>query len=185
MEMNVAEAKSSLREAILRGRSANQPSQSSKAIAAHLLSLCTQLDSKVVGVYLSFGSEPDTREYIDLAISNGITIAAPRITSGNQMEFAALEGLTVKRQLGFEEPTGDVVSADLLDLIIAPALAVSESGARLGRGAGYYDRYLESYRAKVAAVVYANEVLDEIPSQAHDQSVDYIVTPDGILHCHG
>lgn len=184
MEMNVAEAKSSLREAILRGRSANQPSQSSKAIAAHLLSLCTQLDSKVVGVYLSFGSEPDTREFIDLAISNGITIAAPRITSGNQMEFAYLDGIPVKSHLGFDEPTGKLISSDYLDLIIAPALAVSKTGTRLGRGAGYYDRYLGNYRAKVAAVVFATEVLEQVPSQAHDHKVDYIVTQDGILQCH-
>ena len=184
MEMNVSEAKSSLRKTILQGRSNAKPSQSSRAIASNLLELCTRLNSKTVGVYLSFGSEPDSREFISLASSNGITLAAPRITSGNQMEFALLDGRTIKSQLGFDEPTGEMISSDLLDLIITPALAVSKTGIRLGRGAGYYDRYLENSRAEVAAVVYTTEVLEQVPSQAHDHKVDYIVTQDGILQCH-
>lgn len=183
MEMNVSEAKTALRKSILQTRTKLDPTETSNALATHLVGLCQLLRAKVVGIYLSFGSEPDTKAFIALAASAGITLAAPRITATNQMEFARFDGSSRQGLHGFAEPTGEVVALDSLDLVIAPALAVTKSGIRLGRGAGYYDRYLEKSKAKVAAVVYANEILDEVPSQAHDQSVDYIVTQDGILQC--
>lgn len=183
MEINVSEAKARLRTQILQNRSKARSSETSTSFTKNLLGLCKQLGAKTVAVYLSFGTEPDTRAFITLAQLEGVELVAPRITGERQMEMAILDGETQMGEFGLEQPSGSVVSRDQLDLIIAPALAVSKNGIRLGRGAGYFDRYLEGCQANVVAVVYSTELLDEVPSEEHDQRVDYILTEDGIFEC--
>jgi 5-formyltetrahydrofolate cyclo-ligase len=67
------------------------------------------------------------------------------------------------------------------DVVIVPALAVSRDGQRLGRGGGYYDRALLLARpdAVVVAVVFDEELVDELPTEAHDRRVAVVVTPSG------
>jgi 5-formyltetrahydrofolate cyclo-ligase len=69
------------------------------------------------------------------------------------------------------------------DAAVVPALAVSRSGARLGRGGGSYDRALARLApgTEVMALVYADEVLDAVPTDAWDVPVTGAVTPDGFL----
>ena len=64
---------------------------------------------------------------------------------------------------------------------VVPALAVSRDGVRLGRGGGYYDRALAHARpgAVLVAVVFDDELLDEVPAEAHDHRVTAVVTPSG------
>jgi 5-formyltetrahydrofolate cyclo-ligase len=97
------------------------------------------------------------------------------------MEFARLEGATESNKLGFLQPVGDLIEADGLDLIIAPALSVDAFGNRLGRGGGFFDRYLDNFEGPVAAVVYEHELVPELPSQSHDRPVQFAVTPTGIF----
>lgn len=82
------------------------------------------------------------------------------------------------------QPCGEAMGAESLaeaELIIIPALAASEDGARLGQGGGWYDRALthRSPGVPVAAVIFDDEVLDpgEIPTEAHDAAIDMIITP--------
>jgi 5-formyltetrahydrofolate cyclo-ligase len=96
------------------------------------------------------------------------------------MEFARLEGPSKSSGLGFLQPVGEIVEPDELDLIIAPALSIDLSGNRLGRGGGFFDRYLEQFDGPVAGVVYENELVPNLPSEAHDKPVQYAVTPSKI-----
>jgi 5-formyltetrahydrofolate cyclo-ligase len=66
-------------------------------------------------------------------------------------------------------------------VVVVPALAVARDGARLGRGGGYYDRALQHVRADavLVALVFDDELLDELPVEAHDQPVSAVVTPSG------
>lgn len=83
------------------------------------------------------------------------------------------------------DPDGDAPSVGLM---LIPALAVDETGQRLGQGGGYYDRFLARWRALphrgvLAAVVYDDEVLpagsfDVLP---HDQPVDLVFTPERVI----
>ncbi|MBV7433277.1 5-formyltetrahydrofolate cyclo-ligase [Dermabacteraceae bacterium TAE3-ERU5] len=88
------------------------------------------------------------------------------------------------------EPAGERMGVDALqyaDLVIAPALAVSEDGTRLGQGGGYYDRALLHCRPQtpIFAAVHPHEVLaaGELPRCAHDFPVDGAVTAAGITLC--
>lgn len=82
------------------------------------------------------------------------------------------------------QPDGEAMGAESLteaDLIVIPALAASEDGARLGQGGGWYDRALthRSPDVPVVAVIFDDEMLDpgEIPTEAHDVPIDMIITP--------
>lgn len=86
------------------------------------------------------------------------------------------------------QPDGEAMGAESLteaDLIVIPALAASEDGARLGQGGGWYDRALlhRSPGVAVVSVVFDDEVLDpgEIPTEAHDVPIDMIVTPTRMI----
>lgn len=70
-------------------------------------------------------------------------------------------------------------------VLIVPMLAFDARGFRLGYGGGFYDRTLEALRARgpVMAVgyAYANQQVEEVPTEATDQRLDLIVTERGVL----
>lgn len=144
------------------------------------MELCEQVGARNVGIYLSFGSEPETDVFILKAKTAGMVLSAPRTGPESSMEFALLEGPTTSSALGFLQPVGEVVEPNEIDLIIAPALSVDEAGTRLGRGGGFFDRYLGSFQGPVAAVVYSREYVSELPVEPHDRPVNFAVTESGI-----
>jgi 5-formyltetrahydrofolate cyclo-ligase len=88
--------------------------------------------------------------------------------------------------MGITEPVG--ASVDLLPLraLLVPALAVTQAGDRLGKGGGYYDRVLAvlaEARPPVVAIAGDTDVVDALPTDAHDQRVQMIVTPTGVIRC--
>lgn len=176
----VSEAKSRIRTAVLAKRSQTLATGTASGISNQLMILCGQLGAKSVGIYLSFGSEPKTDLFIMAAKAAGISLYAPRTGASSTMEFARLEGPTESSDHGFLQPVGQVIEPDQLDLIIAPALSVDGFGNRLGRGGGFFDRYLENFEGMVAAVVYENELVSELPSESHDRPVHFAATPIGI-----
>ena len=66
--------------------------------------------------------------------------------------------------------------------MLVPAIAVDQSGNRLGKGKGFYDRYLQNRHFPRYAVVFDEEVLDAIPTQLHDQRMSGFVTPSRLIH---
>jgi 5-formyltetrahydrofolate cyclo-ligase len=64
--------------------------------------------------------------------------------------------------------------------VLVPALAVDRRGARLGRGAGFYDRTLRlaGPAAALIAVVRDEEFVDRLPADPHDVPMTHAVTPD-------
>lgn len=82
-----------------------------------------------------------------------------------------------------EEPDGaETVPADTIDLIIVPSVALDLRGNRLGRGKGFYDRLLASTRATTIGVAFDCQLLDTLPVEPHDISLDIVIT-DRRLRC--
>lgn len=71
------------------------------------------------------------------------------------------------------------------DLILVPAMAFDRFGMRLGRGGGYYDRLLSQFEGVSVGVCFEEQFLPEVPSEAHDQGVQFVITPAGIFPCGG
>lgn len=62
-----------------------------------------------------------------------------------------------------------------VDLALVPGLAFTAQGLRLGRGGGYFDRFLKSFTGTSVGVCFQEQVLEEIPVEPHDQSVDALL----------
>jgi 5-formyltetrahydrofolate cyclo-ligase len=66
---------------------------------------------------------------------------------------------------------------------LVPGLAFDPAGGRLGRGAGYYDRLLTKFEGVRVGVCFSELLVDEVPTEAHDIQMDFVVTPEGIISC--
>ena len=69
------------------------------------------------------------------------------------------------------------------DLVVVPGLAFTAAGERLGQGGGWYDRYLAQVRddCTMIGVCFAEQILDTLPVEAHDVTMDRIVTERGVV----
>ena len=177
------------------------------AESAYLMFTESQLyrDSRTILAFMAMGCEMDTRAVIQKALSDGKRVAVPRIIPGDdcQMDFyflsatESLEKQLEKSDWGIFEPKETLEKLDsgklpILSLLLVPGLAFSRSGARLGRGKGYYDRYIEKLYAQksmihlpVALVGWGFEmqVFDEVPIDDHDAMLTHLVTEKGIILC--
>jgi 5,10-methenyltetrahydrofolate synthetase len=67
-------------------------------------------------------------------------------------------------------------------VILVPGLAFGRNGSRLGRGAGFYDRFLNAHpHALRAGVAFSDQVLDSLPEDPHDQRMDILLTDAGMI----
>ncbi len=67
-------------------------------------------------------------------------------------------------------------------VILVPGLAFGRNGARLGRGAGFYDRFLSAHpHALRAGIAFSDQVLDSLPEDPHDQRMDILLTDAGMI----
>ena len=81
-----------------------------------------------------------------------------------------------------EEPTGtNTVNVDEIELVIVPAVAYDRQGNRLGRGKWFYDRLLAESRATKIGIAYDFQIIDAIPTEEHDVSMDIVISPQS---CH-
>jgi 5-formyltetrahydrofolate cyclo-ligase len=140
-------------------------------------------DASVIAAYAGVGDEPPTRRLLDKLVHAGHTVLLPIVTPTGLAwgSYVGWDALAQRR--GLLEPT-DETAAGLgsVDLVFVPALAVDRRGHRLGRGSGHYDRALVGVeRVRIVAVVFADEVLDVVPAEAHDVRVGAALTPDGVI----
>ena len=68
---------------------------------------------------------------------------------------------------------------------IIPAISFDKKGYRLGYGKGYYDRFLKTFKGKKIGVVYSCLLLDALPFDRFDETVDFIVTENGVYTVNG
>lgn len=106
-------------------------------------------------------------------------VVLPRV-KGEDMEFYDYDAEAMAvGAFGISEPQGEVpVAAEEIDLMVVPGVAFTRAGDRLGRGKGYYDRYLsrEGFRAYCVGVCYEHQVVDELPVEPHDRRMDKVVS---------
>ena len=109
----------------------------------------------------------------------------PRIETTGAMTMRSYDPSDLVRHgLGFDEPddTSPIVEATDIDIVLVPGLAFDVQGGRLGRGMGYYDRFLTSVpRATTRIGVTTDDtVMSRVPMDEHDQRVGWLATESGI-----
>jgi 5-formyltetrahydrofolate cyclo-ligase len=80
---------------------------------------------------------------------------------------------------------GPEVPVSQIDVFLVPGMAFDETGARLGRGGGYYDRVLAIRRkdSDAVGVTVENRIIESVPVHDHDQRVDWLATENGVKEC--
>ena len=139
-------------------------------------------------LYAALPGELDTGPMIARVLADGKRLLLPRCEEGGEMRAVRVEDPHALRPGRFRirEPSGALPAADpqSIDLILTPGLAFDEEGARLGRGKGFFDRFLLGARALVAGVAYLEQILPAFPAgvrEAHDVRMAYLVTARGVL----
>lgn len=135
--------------------------------------------ARTVGCFCSLPDEPDTAEAL-VRWSRSKCVAVPRV-EGDAMRFFRYDPAVMRRgAFGITEPGTEAVACDpaALDLIIVPGVAFTAAGQRMGRGRGYYDRYLAQpgLHAVKIGVGYAYQLVGELPVEPHDVAMDGVVT---------
>jgi 5-formyltetrahydrofolate cyclo-ligase len=181
-------SKDELRSQVLRSReerTAEQRLLVADAVAMHLLAEAfTQVDR--IACHLSMGTEPGTGPLITGLLKRDVDVIVPVTGPEHQMQWVLFDPAAPLRlsPIGVPEPEGPRLGPEALSdagLVIVPAMAVDHAGNRLGRGAGYYDRALATVESPVCAVVHANELLESVPHEAHDVTVQMAVTEAGLF----
>ena len=111
----------------------------------------------------------------------------PRIFEDKSMKFyqAAFEKLQKENWgISLPETLGERESLDL-DVLIITGLMFSLEGHRIGRGAGFYDRYLEHFQGMKIGVCYEEQMVEKLLTDKHDKKVDLIITDKKIYKVKG
>lgn len=134
-------------------------------------------------------SEPETTGLHEALRAQGAELCLPRLRPDGSLDLVrwAGEPLPVGPR-GVVEPPGEPVERASIDVVVLPALAVDpETGVRLGRGGGAYDRLLSTLPVETALVALLGDVseLQDLRGYAewHDRPVHAAATPTGLHPC--
>lgn len=163
------------------------------AFAEHLagegLAIARRLRPKVVSAYYPLPGEPSTLALLERLAAARFTTALP-VTGkrGTPLVFRLWKPgePTVRGKMAIEEPLATAPETDP-DLLFVPLAAFDRTGHRLGYGAGFYDRTLAALRAKkpvwAAGVAYSMQEVPQLPFEAHDERLDYVLTERELIDC--
>lgn len=155
----------------------------SEKICARLREQAAWQRAQSVLFFWPMPEEPDLRPLITEACAAGKLVALPRFDTATR-SYAACRIRNPQTEVspgyyGIMEPVAVCPSVELtgFDLYLVPGVGFSLSGARLGRGKGYYDQILAGARGVKCGVAFDWQITPEIPLEAHDATLDCIVTP--------
>lgn len=145
-------------------------------------------DADVILCFLSMPRELDSAGLIRAAYASGKRVAVPRI-QGDSIRFffrPADAGELPRDRWGIPVPRTEweplTLRRGVPVLVATPGLAFDRSGNRLGRGKGYYDRFLREARAALGGEITAigiclsEQLIDEVPHNERDQRLDGVTT---------
>jgi len=164
--------------------------EASRNICAHGLKWVTSVlagreSVSTVCAYLQTGSEVDLMQLVK-NLDCQVAIGMPRVVDKVTLEFRmwrAGDSLVMNR-FGIPEPSdaAPLASVNSSTIFFVPALAVDQSGVRLGYGGGYYDRFLSKVPGGCikVAVTFNAMICERLPVDSHDIPMDYILTELGV-----
>jgi 5-formyltetrahydrofolate cyclo-ligase len=150
-----------------------------KALIAHEIFQA----AKSIMLYMSKPKEVDTAMLMLAAFEAGKTVTVPKCHwASRTMVPVVIETVNCEvshGDFGLAEVVSDqVIGIGEIDLLIVPGLGFDKKGQRIGRGAGFYDRFMAeiSFCATKCAVCFALQVIEDVPVNDHDMTLDMLVT---------
>jgi 5-formyltetrahydrofolate cyclo-ligase len=143
--------------------------------------------ARVVMLYLSAPTEVDTAPLALRAWQDGKTVVVPKVSWDQRrmlpVELTSLTSGLTTTGAGVREPVaGAPIPLNLIDLVIVPGLGFTPKGYRIGRGMGFYDRFLAqaAYIGTACGLAFEEQVVSELPVQEHDVPLNMLATDRGI-----
>jgi 5-formyltetrahydrofolate cyclo-ligase len=180
----IHEQKQSLRAEARRflvGLDSERKREAGQKILSHLRNWDAWLAARTVCAFTALPSEPN----VLTPWPDGKKIILPRVVDSQvRLHLVDNSEVLVAGSFGILEPAPNApVAMAKADIILVPGLAFDRSGARLGRGGGYYDRLLTDFEGLRVGVCFEESVLERIPAESHDARMDFLMTPSGIISC--
>jgi 5-formyltetrahydrofolate cyclo-ligase len=186
------EAKRVMRDALSARRRRVPPQEAERAgraLAAAFAESPELRGARRVALYASLPDELPMRPCFDVALAAGREVLAPRIGLDRRLRFHRLQAWDDLRpgRYGVPEPDagGVAITPGPGDLVLVPGLAFDAQGHRLGRGGGFYDAAFPPGIGGplLVGVGYEFQIVDAVPHDAHDRSMDAIATERGLRRC--
>lgn len=180
--------KTALRDQILTARnrlSLAEIGAAATSISEHLLAAPEVRRAGSIAAYVSIGTEPGTSHLLEALRENGKRVIVPRLLPDLDLDWAVFDGRLAPARYGLLEPVGPALGVDAIataDVVLVPGLAASDTGLRMGRGGGSYDRALARVPVGTftCVLLYDDELGRAVPLEEHDRPVTAAATPRGI-----
>lgn len=166
--------------------------EKSRRIHTLLFSLPAYQRASLLVFYMAVPGEVQTEEMVRESLQQGKSVAVPCIDSATKtLRIAEIEDVDQDLcvgHFGILEPCASTiheVPLNAIDVVIVPGVAFDRQGGRLGRGGGYYDRFLASLPSHVQKIglAFAFQVVPYVPQLPHDVAMDMLVTEEGVICC--
>jgi 5-formyltetrahydrofolate cyclo-ligase len=156
----------------------------SAAACARLMALEAFQQAHTVMLYMPLALEVDLTPVALRCFQTGRVVCVPKVDWKRRdmrpVEIDSFDDNVMEvDEHGLRSPRdGRPVLPTTIDLAAVPGLAFDTSGRRLGRGGGFYDRFLSTLRstARTAGVAFDLQIVDNLPTDTHDIAVDLLVT---------
>lgn len=168
----------------LAGTSRVGPAKEMLVVSALFVWLSGRLPG-TIAAYLALGHEVDIEPLFTRL--PGWRWVLPRMEPDDTLTWRDRDLPREIHRRGMSQPVdqGEQVSVSQIDVFLVPGLAFDETGARLGRGGGHYDRVLAIRRkdSQAVGVTVEDRVIEAVPVHDHDQRVDWLATEEGVREC--
>lgn len=141
-----------------------------------------------VALYAAASGEVGTGRIAQRCREAGATAYYPKTFEGARMAFYSPEDGRgwIRGRYGIAEPDvppGAEGLRDGFDLVVVPGMAFDARGGRLGKGAGYYDRFLSGLgeASRLVGLAFSWQIVPEVPVDSWDVSMEAVVTEKGVL----
>lgn len=149
----------------------------SPQVIDRLVPLIEELHPERILLYSPLPPEPDPSALVERYPAR---YYLPRVV-GAQLAVYPLESPQVRHPWGFLEPAGgEALDPQALDVVLVPGLLFDLKGYRLGRGGGYYDRFLAGLRALRIGLLFSPFLVPELPRDPWDLPMQILVSDEGI-----
>jgi len=185
-ELNKSEIRKALR-ARLALLSEAQRHQKSAAACGHLIRTPEFKAARTVMLYLSTPTEVETAPLALRCWQEGKTVVVPKV-SWDQRRMLPVEITTLQTGMtttgpGIKEPiAGKPIPTEYIDLVVVPGLGFTPTGHRIGRGMGFYDRFLAQgdFMGLSCGLAFQEQIIDSLPILAHDMPLGMLVTDQSV-----
>lgn len=146
---------------------------------SRLLAHPAVVNAETILMYYSLADEVNTHEAVDALVRSGKTVLLPRVIDGENMEIRIYESRDdlAPGHYGIMEPTGKLYTCyENINVAVVPGMAFDAAGHRLGRGKGYYDRFLpKATHAYKIGVCFDFQKRAAIPADDFDVTMDCVI----------